>query len=1348
MKQNHPGVDMSFARDMNGAMYLMGIEARTPRQGDGGRAMTEFTKWLDENGHDSALVASPKGDMPLSKLVEFYERHGYTVAKEQLFDTSKALQMHRVPKKESGSVESQRPEARPASSAPDRGAGAQAEGVRPEARAEPGRVEPEQPASERAAAQPERPAEEVAPEAKHEAAIRSWIKSFRGGIGRDEVGGRLIIDEVNRGRVPGSGDVLGRTQHLGDPMWFGRPDPGLSATAARNAIDKYLAGERLGKREQRYIDYLRDHAETAERDMAQELREHPEAARADVDEALNASHELDASFIEARLDDLESGRLSEAAYERELQSGTSEKAQEADRVGNREAPEAEAARPGDAADRGEGREDFGLEQPTPEQLREREQQRVDGERAAEREGQRAERERQRELDAAERKAREERVRKERADAAADDFQLGQEPPRKKVTPDEAAGQRDLMDNAGVDDAVRARQAGEAKAADEGRWQRLMAADDDAKADAVAGEMTRAEATAAIDRLDAAPGDNTRARAALERRRASSGGPGSKLYSGLPLDEMFKWLGRGVERITGPASEWKAAAFQLKDMAKAVADAFAKQGQHIFGDVPGESPIGKLARTMLYNVHSHIVAFGEAWHSPTIQKIADMIYPTAGKEQAGQSFHEATESHVAQRQKDLEDIRAELDRLNTAGVTDAQVIRMIENPHSRQGKAGQLAAKIAQWLKEERDYQREAGVDIGTVQNYFPREYDRSKIIPQRAAFIADATRAYEKMGLPHDEAARAADAFWYRRTYGADGTPGTDFGGAGNPLFTRTREFTPEAARELEKWRTASVSDTLEAYLMRSTRLSEITRRFGYSAKELQAMRDRGGAKAVEGKEGAWGKWGEMERKIHDEAPGLHSQEIHELRAMVASAMGFRPPTMGSAVHQASQWLRMWTGLATMPKSVFSSISESVAPIFRANGDLAVAATQLRNVLTENVKSLLKQAAGEGRTEHMQKLFDFGEDIGVLVESSVASPMRDRWLGDDVTNKRVAGMTAKFFKLNMLDQLTNWQRALGIDASRVFVRRMATRGGNASEFYLKELGVPAEKVKEFSAFVKKLGDDLPDASQLGGEMGQIYRNAMVRFSDQSIQRPNAATRPKWANTELGSVVFQLQGFANAYHKNVLLRQKNLMVEAVKGDYTTAERAQLMGGMIPGMMLSAAVAGLVWEVRDRLYNKTPPDRSMRAKIERALSGSGAFGALDPFFNMIGGLRYQKTPASAASGPAVGALNDVLTTLGNYVMNNSDKTNTAERRAADVFYQWAVEPAATALMAATPAPVAPLTQALTVLALPAARQRFVDYVAGQKAKKPQQIRGVTEGRAPPKSEMTWQQRLEAERYEAQQ
>ena len=796
------------------------------------------------------------------------------------------------------------------------------------------------------------------------------------------------------------------------------------------------------------------------------------------------------------------------------------------------------------------------------------------------------------------------------------------------------------------------------------------------------------------------------------------GTGGKLYAGPPLEEMLAFGKEVAGRTLGPWRDWKAAGLKMTAAAEAVADAFGAKVKGVLSrdaaPAGGESVTGAISRALFYNVHSHIKSFGGSWNSPTVGKIADMIYSTAGKAQEGQSFHEALGAHIALRQRPLSEIAVALNKLTDAKISDNQIIRQVEHPEARQGEIGRQAKRIADWLAEERAYQKEAGADIGERANYFPRQYDRSTIIPRRADFVADATRAYETDGLSRADAEHAAEAFWYRKAYGSEGSPSFKASG-GKEAFVKARELSDAAAEHLRSWRVAGVMDTLNGYLMLSARRAEIARRFG----------DR------------WSRWDGLEREIIKEAPGITPEALRELRAMTASAMGLRAQSMGVAVHTGAQYLRLWTTLSTMPKSAMSSIAETWMPMIRANGDLAVTVNHLRNTLYEGSRSLLKQALTGERTEHMQRLFDYGEDIGALSQSPFSHVMADRWMGGEADSKSVSAVTSKFFRLNLLEQLTNWQRAIGVDAAQIWLRRLAKNaqgdktglmgGKKSASFFLRELGVPEVKLGAFTEYVRKMGDELPDAGDLTGEHGAAYRNAITRFVQQSIQNPNAATRPSWANTDWGAVVFQLQGFNNAFHKNVLLRQANLLKEGAKGDYTAAERAALMGGMIPGLMLSAATAGLVWEARDRIYNKEPKERTVQAKVERAISAAALTGAVDPYLQMIGGIRYQRSPAAAAGGPSFGAVDAGITTLAQLVMNNSDKTNSAERRGWDTFYAWGIEPAATLLLAASPAPVSPLTQALTVVALPASRQNFVDAVAGPKAKKKQKpLRGVFESK----------------------
>lgn len=87
---------------------------------------------------------------------------------------------------------------------------------------------------------------------EHVAGILAGMKSE---IGYEERGGRLIVDVAGADHAPGIGDVIGRTPWIGARWWFDRPDPSLDAQRARAAVDKAIAGERLGARQQRFIDY-------------------------------------------------------------------------------------------------------------------------------------------------------------------------------------------------------------------------------------------------------------------------------------------------------------------------------------------------------------------------------------------------------------------------------------------------------------------------------------------------------------------------------------------------------------------------------------------------------------------------------------------------------------------------------------------------------------------------------------------------------------------------------------------------------------------------------------------------------------------------------------------------------------------------------------------------------------------------------------------------------------------------------------------------------------------------------------------------------------------------------------
>jgi hypothetical protein len=86
---------------------------------------------------------------------------------------------------------------------------------------------------------------------------------------------------------------------------------------------------------------------------------------------------------------------------------------------------------------------------------------------------------------------------------------------------------------------------------------------------------------------------------------------------------------------------------------------------------------------------------------------------------------------------------------------------------------------------------------------------------------------------------------------------------------------------------------------------------------------------------------------------------------------------------------------------------------------------------------------------------------------------------------------------------------------------------------------------------------------------------------------------------------------------------------------------------------------------------------------------------------GGLRYGRDPSQSLLGPALGQASG---TLGSFLSQNAEGTNTAERKRARMLYQTFGEPLAQAALSALPA--GPLVKAATVYGVPKAGEALTD------------------------------------------
>ena len=701
----------------------------------------------------------------------------------------------------------------------------------------------------------------------------------------------------------------------------------------------------------------------------------------------------------------------------------------------------------------------------------------------------------------------------------------------------------------------------------------------------------------------------------------------------------------------------------------------------------------IGRFMFFSADGRVRAVAKKYGSKTTEDLANMFYPKQGADGsagAGRSFDEAVELRRNSRQNEIGRILEPV-----APEQMDQLGRLVRNPGQiRKGTPlGDAAAGIIKMLREELAYLREAGVQVGEVRNgYLPRVIDADMVSGNLNEFRKDAEKFFmSAMRMPLDEAREAA-LDWADRVAGYKTDVAGDFAtlpGAHSPNFTKGRSL-PEGVDikgPLAKYYVSDPRELLGTYVAQGAKRAEWVRRMGPKME----------------------KWAEMKRAMIDE--GLTPEALNEVMDSISSIAGMKAQGSGAgALNSALGWARVWNTIGLLEKATLSSLQEIAMPAIRSGGLTAVF-KGLSNTVRDLTLSLHKSGKG-------QELRDFAEDFGMIINNTFHSMSAVRFAGGTPGTKLQQKVLDSYFRRIGLEQLTRATRVAAIDQASVFVRRMAlsaSRGDKIGREFLSELGVKPEQMNEFVKWVagNTQGRSLVPASTVreSGKVGETYVTAVSRFMDQSIMRPSTATRPTWANHPLGSMIFQLQAFLYAFQKNVINRNlKMLKRAAIDKDLRATERRQLAAPAVAMTMLVPLALG-IGSARDAIFGdkKRLETETTQDKILKGLSRSGLFGALDPYINMVTGVKYNRSVLQSFAGPLIGRFGDTADTVLRLGVRNSENTNTAERAFYRSVYDMVLEPSLN--LALTAVPVGPAAATATQAAGAGwTREQFVTWLAG--------------------------------------
>jgi len=191
---------------------------------------------------------------------------------------------------------------------------------------------------------------------------------------------------------------------------------------------------------------------------------------------------------------------------------------------------------------------------------------------------------------------------------------------------------------------------------------------------------------------------------------------------------------------------------------------------------------------------------------------------------------------------------------------------------------------------------------------------------------------------------------------------------------------------------------------------------------------------------------------------------------------------------------------------------------------------------------------------------------------------------------------------------------------------------NSSLFFKDEKPFPIEEIRGEASTLRsslRRGDKIRGktrdsvAAQAEFERDERVRQALNRWVDEAILRPDAAQRPIWASDPHWMLVFHLKAFIYSFHERILRRVGH---EIMEGNYMPA--VTLMG-YLPMMFIAEALRNTIQG--DDMDEDIGKDAGFWETSHYMAQRAGLYGIGQFYFDAKQGWQYGDTPFSTLGGP---------------------------------------------------------------------------------------------------------------------
>ena len=310
---------------------------------------------------------------------------------------------------------------------------------------------------------------------------------------------------------------------------------------------------------------------------------------------------------------------------------------------------------------------------------------------------------------------------------------------------------------------------------------------------------------------------------------------------------------------------------------------------------------------------------------------------------------------------------------------------------------------------------------------------------------------------------------------------------------------------------------------------------------------------------------------LKTELDGLSPEDREVAIDVIKTYMGYQSSPLNPMWRKLNSWGQFLQFVTVLPFATIASFTDLAGPIINSK-EFSLDTFQRA---TKEIIATIKNP------EERRQL---ARDIGVITNETVANA----WVTQaeqDFMDPKVRKLSDAWFRAIGLDYFTKFSREFAAGMGVSFITHhaaMAEKGGTESPRsarYIEDLGLTVQDVSKWKEGGRKFST--PE--------GQKVKQALQRFVESSILRPNAAERPIWASDPRWALVWQLKSYFYAYSKviggGILQEARSRIREnpAVEGEFNSEQLTAVLGIFALTAVATMPLAMLGMELRE--YAKT-------------------------------------------------------------------------------------------------------------------------------------------------------------------